>query len=135
MKPGVGQPCGDTDEILLGDADVDQTVGKLLTEGNQVARSHRVVAHRHDPVVGARESGELVGEVDATVERRGVDLRQCGHAESSSSAAVTCSGEGTLWCHSTRSSMKETPRPLIVSAMIATGLPVVEGPSASVSAA
>ena len=48
-------------------------------------------------------------------------LRLLAHADSSWTAIWTCSALGTLWCHSTRSSMKETPLPLTVCAITQTG--------------
>ena len=45
------------------------------------------------------------------------------HHASSFSASFDLAGEGTLWCHSTRSSMKETPLPLMVRAMMQRGRP------------
>ena len=68
----------------------------------------------------------VVGERLAAVVERG-GRRRVAHRDSSSRAAWTCSAVGTLWCHSTRSSMNETPLPLIVLAITATGRPVVDG--------
>ena len=47
--------------------------------------------------------------------------------------ARTRSSVGILWCHSLRSSMKETPLPLVVLAMTQLGLPGSKGRAANVS--
>ena len=130
QQAAVGQAGADADEVLLGDADVDQPLGELLAEADEVARADGVVADGDDALVLARQRDQLLRERLAAVVRLGV-LRNEGHRESSWIAASTCWASGTLWCHSTRSSMKDTPLPLIVWAITATGLPVLDGARAS----
>src|SRR5699024_8589010 len=115
------QACPDADHVLLGDAHVDQPVRERLPEGDQVGGADRVVAHGHHPLVLGGQLDQLLGERGAVV----IPGRGCiGECHTSSLAArATCSAVGTLWCHSTRSSMNETPLPLIVRAMTATGRP------------
>ena len=57
------------------------------------------------------EFDERFGESLTTIERLDLGCCRRGHRASSLRASSTCSGDGTLWCHSTRSSMKETPLP------------------------
>jgi hypothetical protein len=40
----LARPGADADEVLLGDADVDQPVRELLAEADEVARADGVVA-------------------------------------------------------------------------------------------
>lgn len=134
--PTVGQPGSDADKVLFGDADVDAALRKFLAEPDQIARSDRVVTHDNDARVLIGQGDELLGERLSAVEGGGLGDGGSGHLlVNSCTACVTCSLEGTLWCHSTRFSMKDTPLPLTVLAMTATGLPVVEGVNASSSAA
>src|SRR5262249_216013 len=93
---------------------------KLLAKGHQIARAHGVVAHGDDARIAPREREELLGEGLPAVVR----LAHEPVSRSSSSAAATCGAVGTLWCHSTRFSMKETPFPFTVSAMTVSGLPL-----------
>ena len=76
-ESGAGEAGADSDEVLLGDADVDQTVGEFVAEADQVARPDRVVADRDDPLVTARQGDEFVGERDAIVEADRVDSGRC----------------------------------------------------------
>ena len=92
--------------------------GNSVGERAQVAGAHRVVADRDDPLVLAGERDELLGEGDPAVEDL---LHRRAHRASSAVAVLICSAVGTLWCHSTRSSMKETPLPLVVLAMTQVG--------------
>src|SRR5690606_31498532 len=124
-QAGRGQSGGHAHHVLLGDADVDEAVRVGLLEPAEVGRADRVIADGDDPLVVGGQFDQGLGECLAVVE-------SLGHA-SSSSASATCSAVGTLWCHSTRSSMNETPLPLVVFATTATGLPVVEGPNAASS--
>src|SRR5438552_9368336 len=81
---------------------------------DEIARADAVVANRDDPFVGFRERDQRLRESLTAVEKR--PLRGAGgaHHASSLSASSICSREGTLWCHSTWSSMKERPLPLMV---------------------
>src|SRR5215475_12323967 len=126
----VGEAGTDADEVLFSDSDVDHPIGELLTEGDQVARADRVVAHGNDSPVSACQRNELVPECLPAVVRRGFD-ETSGHADNSLMAWSICSRLGTLWCHSTRSSMNETPLPFMVLAITHTGRPLAEGPNAT----
>ncbi len=108
----VGESGADADEVLFGDADVDEPVGELGLEPVQVAGADRVVADGDDARIRPGELDEFVRERGPVVVGRGGGRCGGGHA-SSSRARTTWSAEGTLWCHSTRSSMNETPLPLI----------------------
>ena len=119
--PAERQARADADHVLLGDPDVDQPVGKLRRERDQVAGADRVVADRDDPLVVAGERDQLLGEGDPAVEGLGTGSDRRAHRASSATAVSSCSAVGTLWCHSTRSSMNETPLPLIVLAMTQVG--------------
>ena len=116
-----GEAGGHPDHVLLGDADIDQALGEQLLELHKVARTDAVVADRDDARVRLRELDERLGEGLTTIERLDLGCCRRGHRASSLRASSTCSGDGTLWCHSTRSSMKETPLPLIELAMTQRG--------------
>src|SRR5699024_8858135 len=131
-QTGGRQTRPDPDHVLLGDAHVDQPVRERLPEGDQVGGADRVVAHGHDPLVLGGQRDQLLGERGAVVVDGRGGVGEC-HT-SSLVARATCSAVGTLWCHSTRSSMNETPLPLIVWAMIATGRPSLGLVQASCSA-
>ena len=122
-ESGVGETRTDADHVLLSDADVDEPFGEQLLEANQVAGTDAVVADSHDAFVGLREFDQRFGEGDSAVKGwRGI-LDGSVHHTSSFSASSICSCVGTLWCHSTRSSMNDTPLPLMVLAMTQRGLP------------
>src|SRR5271165_1092149 len=125
--PAVGEARADPDKILLGDADVDEPAGKLLPESHQVAGADRIVADGDDALVLPGQRDEFLSECLTAVVGGGVEDCLRGHAVSSSRAARIWSGLGTLWCHSTRSSMKDTPLPFVVLAMTHTGRPDDEG--------
>ena len=94
-------------------------VRKRLAECTQVARSHRVVAHRDDPGVGLRQRRKLLGECLPAVESGAAVF--LAHSANSFIAASTCAALGTLWCHSTPFSMNEMPLPFTVLAITALG--------------
>src|SRR6185503_12279476 len=119
--PGAGQAGTHPDEILFGDADINQAIGKAPLELFQVRRAHRIVDHSDDATVLLGERDQGLGECDAAI--------SAFHSSpsSSTSAAASSSSVGTRWCHSTRSSMNETPRPLFVLAMTHVGRPAQAG--------
>ena len=95
-QPAVGQAGADADEVLLGDADVDQPVGELLAEADEVARADGVVADGDDARVlarparsaprrrprGSRRSGGVAGRAPAVMRpapRARLDLVGGGH--------------------------------------------------------
>ena len=101
QEPAIGQTGGDADHVLLGDADVDQTIRELLGEGAEIARSNGVVAHRNDALVGSRQFDQRFDKGLPAIEGRyGGDL--CGFvsahfaAPSSAFARSNCSADGTL---------------------------------------
>ena len=79
---------------------------------------------RDDPAVGFGERDQRLGEGDAAV-----GAASFARPSSSASAAASSSSVGTRWCHSTRSSMNDTPRPLFVRAMTQVGRPGSSGSS------
>ena len=96
--------------------------GNSSRKPTEVARADRVVADRDDALVLAGQRDQLVGEGLAAVEGRRVGGGWRSSRPAPRARPATCSAVGTLWCHSTRSSMKDTPLPLIVLAMTRDGL-------------
>ena len=101
QKTAVGQTGGDADHVLLGDADVYQTIRELFGKGAEVARADGVVAHGDDALVGGRQFDQRFDEGLPAVEgRHGGDL--CSFvgahfaAPSSAFARSNCSADGTL---------------------------------------
>ena len=77
--PAIREPGGDAHHVLLGDADIDQPVGKFLAERDEVAGADGVVADGDDAAVGARECDQLVAERLPAVERRAVGGCRVAH--------------------------------------------------------
>jgi hypothetical protein len=73
-EPRVGKPGSHTHHVLFGNADVDQPVGKLVPEGDEVAGADRVIADGDDALIGASEDGEFVSERNPVVEHRRIGL-------------------------------------------------------------
>ena len=115
----VGQPRGDADQVLLGDADVEDALGEALLEARQLARAQGVVAQGHDAFV-------LVGQLQQGLGRRrrgsragrSWGLRQLGQGRLELAASL-----GTLWCQAALSRMNDTPCPLWVWAIRQLGRP------------
>ena len=76
-EAAIGEAGGDADHVLLGDADVDEAIGKFLLEGDEIARADAVIADRDDTLVGARKLDQSLGEGLPAIER--FDLRGCQH--------------------------------------------------------
>src|SRR3546814_5650940 len=57
----IGEPGADADHILLGDADVDQPLGKAVAELAELGRSDRIIDHRDDERVGG---GQVLDRAD-----------------------------------------------------------------------
>ena len=61
-KAGVGKAGGETEQVLLGHADVVEAVGKLLREGLEHGEAE-IPGQQHHPRILAREANELGGEL------------------------------------------------------------------------
>ena len=134
-ESAVGETRADADHVLFGDADIDEPFGEQLLEADQIAGADAVVADSDDALVGLGEFDQRLGEGDSAVEGWRGFWTRAFIIRVPSSASSICSRVGTLWCHSTRSSMKDTPLPLMVLAMTQRGLPGWGAVKASKSAA
>jgi hypothetical protein len=115
-----GKTCGHPHHVLLRNADVDETFGEFICEGDEVAGTHGVVADHDDSGVSSGELGEGLGEGLSAVVEPGVVVGDA-HRASSAMAASNSARKGTRLCHSTRFSMKLTPLPLTVLAITQVG--------------
>ena len=119
--PAVGQAGADADHVLLGDADVDQPLRERL------AGSRRACSSRRESLTTATIRSSCVGELDQRALERVAAVEALAHSSQLLAArAPSARRSGTLWCHSTRSSMNETPWPLIVWAITQLGRPALE---------
>ena len=147
------QARGDADEVLLGDADLDDLLRQRL---RRTARACRSRASRSSPPARCgppspapaacrRTPRGSAGPSSGRAAARPRRPRACtwtGRARSCApppsvaahrrvelrrSPRAYSASLGTPWCHLATSSMKLTPLPLIVLAMTASGLPVSGG--------
>jgi hypothetical protein len=95
-EAAVRQPRAYANHVLLGDAYIDEAVGKKLLKTSEIARTDAVVADGDDPLIGLRKLDQCFGEGDAAIEGRRRFVGSGAHQASSFSASSTCSGDGTL---------------------------------------
>src|SRR5262249_49859759 len=111
---GQRHPDGDADHVLLGDAHVEEAVGK--------ARDERFDDAEPEVTDDEVDTGILLRQLEERPEERRPHL-----AASSATARRSSSSSGGRWFHRRECPMKLTPLPLIVCATMKVGRPATNG--------